>query len=167
MLHWIKTVIKLSTGKSLYYISTQPFPQHINTYKVISQGNGKLGFYNWMFYRLATEYLLVDRKHTGNYIEPDMTQNISNYKDKFVLFLKPVVNIFKNLLVSHKLTENNTLNQTWYTLFSITYNCVFFLKPVVNLFFSSVVWNWYLWSRFKNTTGAVLFKVMTKVSMSW
>lgn len=65
-----------------------------------------------MFYRLATEYLLVDRKHTGNYIEPDMTQNISNYKDKFVLFLKPVVNIFKNLLVSHKLTENNTLNQT-------------------------------------------------------
>lgn len=63
-----------------------------------------------MFYRLATEYLLVDRKHTGNYIEPDMTWNISNYKDKFVLFLKPVVNIFKNLLVSHKLTENNTLN---------------------------------------------------------
>ena len=30
-LHRIKTVIKLSTGKSLYYISTQPFPQHINT----------------------------------------------------------------------------------------------------------------------------------------
>lgn len=54
----------------------------------------------------------MDGKHTGNYIEPDMTQNISNYKDKFVLFLKPVVNIFKNLLVSHKLTENNTLNQT-------------------------------------------------------
>ena len=54
----------------------------------------------------------MNHKHTGNYIEPDMTWNISNYKDKFVLFLKPVVNIFKNLLVSHKLTENNTLNQT-------------------------------------------------------
>ena len=63
-----------------------------------------------MFYHLATEYLLVNCKHTGNYIELDMTQNISNYKDKFVLFLKPVVNIFKNLLVSHKLTKNNTLN---------------------------------------------------------
>ena len=51
----------------------------------------------------------MNRKHTGNYIELDMTQNISNYKDKFVLFLKPGVNIFKNLLVSHKLAESNTL----------------------------------------------------------
>ena len=32
-LHWIKNVIKLSTGKYLYYISTQPLPQHINTFR--------------------------------------------------------------------------------------------------------------------------------------
>ena len=43
---YVKVFIWLSTGKSLYYISTQPFSStYKHYYKIISQGNGKLVAY--------------------------------------------------------------------------------------------------------------------------
>ena len=43
---YVKVFIWLSTGMSLYYISTQPFSStYKHYYKIISQGNGKLVAY--------------------------------------------------------------------------------------------------------------------------